>query len=236
MITVLIPAGARVDDVLELDGDESHHLKVRRASEGPVALRDGAGLVGEGELQVGRRIVVRVVRVTREPPPPPLVLGVGAGDRDRFALLAEKAAELAVTRLVPLETERSRSVAGSVRASHADRLRRRALDALKQSGGAWAPEVSLPAPIDRFLRTSRQPDEVRLIAAAGGAAPPAWLPPAAPVSVLVGPEGGLTDDERAAAADAGYLAVALGPRVLRFETAAIAAAAAVLTARQRGGP
>ena len=54
--------------------------------------------------------------VEQVPPPPPLCLAVGAGDRDRFAWLVEKAAELGATRVVPLETERTAGVANRLRA------------------------------------------------------------------------------------------------------------------------
>ncbi len=112
-----------------------------------------------------------------------------------------------------------------------DRLRRRALEAVKQSGNPWACAVEDPVSLDQFL--------ARPAAGLRWLADPAGVPPAStlgdePVTVLVGPEGGLSGEERAAAAAAGYQPVSLGPHVLRFETAAIAAAAAVQAARSRG--
>src|SRR5687767_3128039 len=111
---VLLPAGHRAaGDVVELDEDESHHLRVRRAEAGQeVELRDGAGLTGFGTLQAdGRRWLVRVTSADAAAPPIATILAVGAGDRDRFTWLAEKAAELGVTELVPVETERTAGVA-----------------------------------------------------------------------------------------------------------------------------
>lgn len=237
MITVLVPGPVSVGETVDLDADEAHHLRVRRAAEMRVALRDGRGLVGEGMLVTsGRRAAVTVERVAAVPPPPPLVLAVGAGDRERFAWLVAKSAELGVTRVVPLETERSKSVAGRLRDDQLLRLRRRALEAVKQSGAAWAPQVSDPASLERFLGEAGPGTGPGAwwLADGEGASPPAVLPPELPVTVLIGPEGGLTPDERGAALAAGCVAVGLGPHVLRFETAAIAAAVTVHTARRRG--
>lgn len=226
MTAVLVPPGTlEPGAVLQIAEAEAHHLRVRRAAAGElVRLLDGAGGVGEGTLVGaggGWRVAVTAAR--REAPPPPLVLAVGAGDRERFATLVEKAAELAVTAVVPLETERSRNVAGRVRPAHVERLRQRGLETLKQCGGAWGPVLSAPVPIEEFLGTA---GGARWLADAdGGSVPP--LGPHEPVTVAIGPEGGFTPSERSALLAAGFLPVRLGPRVLRFETAAVAAATAV---------
>ena len=110
---------------------------------------DGAGAVAEGTLvREGRDFAVQVEKVDTIAKPPPFVLVVGAGDRDRFAWLVEKAAELGVTDLVPLLTERTRSVAASIRVSHVAALQRRARHAIKQSRAPWSPRHS-SSPIDR---------------------------------------------------------------------------------------
>ena len=229
---VLVPAGTAAPGALvPLDDDEAHHLRVRRAEAGDaVELRDGAGLSGTGVLEGGTsRWGVRVGEVRRAAPPAALVLAVGAGDRDRFAWLVEKAAELGATEIVPVETERTTGVATRVQAKHADRLGRRALESVKQSGALWAPRVLEPMRLDELLRA--RTEGIRWIADPEGAAPPASV--AGGVTVLIGPEGGFTGGERAAAAAAGWQAVRLGPHVLRFETAAVAAAACIVAARER---
>jgi 16S rRNA (uracil1498-N3)-methyltransferase len=247
VITVLVGASAAVGDVVELDGDEAHHLRVRRAAgarapDTRVAVRDGAGLVAEGHLSVaGRRVTVAIERAALAPPPAPLVLAVGAGDRERFGGLVEKAAEVGATALVPLETARSLSVASRLRGEHMERLRRRARETVKQSGAPWAPAVADPIPLEQFLADHlhggvRSGTAARWLADGAGAPPPATLTAEAPVVAVVGPEGGLTDDERAAVLAAGYVAVALGPHVLRFDTAAIAVAVSATIARRRGTP
>lgn len=226
MTAVLVAPGTLAPGaVLELAEAEAHHLRVRRAAGGePVRALDGAGQVGEGTLVAdGRGWRVAVGPVHREPPPVPLLLAVGAGDRERFAMLVEKAAELGVTAVLPLETERSRNVAGRVRQEHVARLRARALEALKQCGGTWAPEIAAPRPLADFAAAATG---TRWLADAEGGAPPR-LAPGEGVTVAVGPEGGFTVAERSALLAAGFVPVRLGASVLRFETAALAAAVAV---------
>src|SRR5512147_2247232 len=127
MITVLARAGSLVAGTpVALDADEAHHLTVRRATPGErVRLLDGEGRRGEGALVAeGTRMTVLVESVVDEPAPAPLILAVGAGDRERFALLAEQAAHLGATEIVPLETARAVSVATRLRDSHLERVRR----------------------------------------------------------------------------------------------------------------
>lgn len=233
MITVLVTPGVVAGGSEELEEDERHHLRVRRARAGEVvALRDGAGLVGTGRLGLsGRRWTVEVERTEKSPRPPELTLVVGAGDRERFGWLVEKAAELGVTRVVPLETERSGAVATRLRESHLDRLRRQAREALKQCGAAWAPEIAAPIGLDGLAAVAVAGE--LWLGDRAGEPPPSRLD-GGPVTVVIGPEGGLTIVEREAVLAARASPVVLGPHTLRFETAALAAAAAVAAARLRG--
>jgi 16S rRNA (uracil1498-N3)-methyltransferase len=228
---VLVPSGtARAGTSVPLEEEESHHLRVRRAEPGEsVTLRDGAGLDGSGVLEAsGRSWSVRVTAAVQRPRPPGLTLAVGGGDRERFLWLVEKAAELGVSRVVPLETERTAGVATRVGGAHRDKLARRALEATKQSGACWSPEIGAPEPFAGFIA---QAHSGTLWLTDGEGAPPEVG--TGEVTVLVGPEGGFTPAERAAAAAAGWTPVSLGPNVLRYETAAIAAAAHVTIERQR---
>jgi 16S rRNA (uracil1498-N3)-methyltransferase len=212
---------------------EAHHLRVRRVRDGEVvSIRDGAGLVGTGRLvKVGKAWEVEVETLERRLAPPDLTLAVGAGDRERFAWVVEKAVELGVTTLVPLETERTLGVATRVRPLHLAKLRRQALEAVKQSGNPWACALEEPVELERFLSRERT-GRSWLADAAGGPFPESL--DGSPCTIVVGPEGGLTERERAAAIEAGFAPVSLGPNMLRFETAAMAAAVVVEAARQRG--
>ena len=234
MITVLVAPGAReVGERLELGADEAHHLKVRRGEHGVrVRFRDGAGSGGTGLLESdGSHFVLTIELVEHAAPPPPLVLAVGAGDRDRFTWLVEKAAELGVTDVVPLETQRTVNVATRVRDAHVEKLARRSREAIKQSGAFWTPRVLPPVLFETFVDAPGS-GERWLLDAAGRA--PAGLDTSTAVTALVGPEGGFTDDEAAQARAAGYQPVRVGPHTLRFETAAVSAAAVIQTARERG--
>lgn len=233
---VLVGSGAVPGATLELDDAEAHHLRVRRADgELRVELRDGAGLVGTGVVSLdGKHGTIVVERAERRPHAVPLRLVVGAGDRDRFAWLVEKAAELGVTDIHLVDTERTAGVATRIRAGAGslEKLRRRGLEALKQCGGAWAPAVHDPEPLAALL--ARAMSGARWLADAAGTSPPA-LAAAEPLTTIIGPEGGFTDAERAAIIAAGYRPVRLGALTLRFETAALAAAVHATAVRSGAG-
>jgi 16S rRNA (uracil1498-N3)-methyltransferase len=134
--------------------------------------------------------------------------------------------------VIPLETERTAGVASRVRAQHLERLRRHALEAVKQSGGAWATRVEEPVSLGEL--SARPLLGQGWVADANGEAVPGVVGET-PLTVVIGPEGGLTADELARLRGAGYAGVRLGPHTLRFETAAIAAAAAAAAGRLRRG-
>lgn len=234
MITVLAPPGVLFAGAeVALDSQETHHLTVRRAQLGErIRLLDGHGVVAQGTVEFsGKSAVASVEVVTTLARPVPVTLAVSAGDRDRFLWLIEKSTELGATDIVPLETERTPGVAAKLRGSHLERLRRRALETIKQCGAAWAPTVHDSVPLEEWTR--------RPLAGVGWTADPDGSPPPPqlalePVTIAVGPEGGLTEQERDRLQEAGFRPVRLGPHILRFETAALAALAVAASARLRG--
>jgi 16S rRNA (uracil1498-N3)-methyltransferase len=156
--------------------------------------------------------------------PFPLTLAQGVSRGERMDLVVQKATELGVARLVPVLTERSvvrlDEAQSDRKSSH---WRAIAIAACEQCGRNRLPEVALPAQLHEFLR---QPagDSVRLLLSPLAELRIEDVPrPARGVTVLIGPEGGLADAEQRDALTAGFTAVNLGPRVLRTETAAIAA-------------
>jgi 16S rRNA (uracil1498-N3)-methyltransferase len=231
---LLAPGSLVVRERIALPAEEQHHLAVRRAREGePVTALDGAGHRGMGRLVAdGDQLAVVLDRVSLVPRPPECTLAVGAGDKDRFGLIAEQAVQLGATRLIPLETERTTGVATRLRDGQLDRLRRRAREALKQCEAAWAPEILAPMPLEELLGSVR--DGARWLADHAGEGGAPRLGAADPLAVLVGPEGGFTAGERDRILGLGWTPVALGPHILRFETAALAALSAAWQARQRG--
>ena len=217
--------------VVILEEEEAHHLRVRRVeSGGAVRLVDGRGGIATARLAIeGDVLAARVVSATQVPPPPLTELLVGAGDRDRFLSIVEKATELTATRIVPVVTEHAAQVATRFLAQHVEKAVRRAREALKQCGAAWAPAVVAPMLLPDALR-GLPLKASRFVADAEGAP----LPPLREgegVVWCIGPEGGLTEAELAAVKAAAFRPVALSRAVLRYETAALAALA--ITAQSR---
>lgn len=227
MIRVLVDRDGGLRD------GEAHHLRVRRAKDGEtVELRDGEGLIGMGRaLRDGKSWRIEAIAGERAPRPPSLTLAVGAGDRDRFAWVVEKATELGVTSVLPFESARTAGVATRLRKPHLERLRRHALEAVKQSGAAWAARVEEPISLAELA--ARGLERGGWLADADGAPVPAHVDDG-PLVAVIGPEGGLTPEERERLLGAGYVAVRLASHTLRFETAAVAAAAAAVAGRLRG--
>lgn len=229
---------ARTGETVSLEPEEVAHARALRLSVGePVLVTDGRGRRWEAEVtEAGRRSVsCRLCAPRPAPAPRRLTLWAPVGNKDRSLWLVEKAVELGVRRLVLTECARSRSVADAGRsAGFLDRARRRAIAALTQSGGADLPELTGPHDLDALLETLPPPDArtARLLADADGRPPSGVLCAGAPESAIwfVGPEGGLTTEERRAAVAAGFELVGLGARTLRFETAALAGLAIVAVA------
>lgn len=240
---VPLAAGAEV----RLEAEEAGHLRAVRASVGDrVLVTDGEGGLWLARLEeAGRReAVCRLIEHRVAAPDLPVELAFGVGSKDRTLWLVEKAVELGARVLRPIEFERSRSVADGARsAGFWRKARRRAVAALKQCGGARLPGLRPPVELGVYLEEMGPPpsDEPRLLGARDGARSAASLlagwDGSRPAAFLVGPEGGLEAGEVAACERVGFRPVRLGPRILRFETAAVAAlVAASLAAMEREGP
>lgn len=238
----LVPslAGVGVGAEVEVDGDEAHHaVAVRRLRVGePVVLTDGAGLAAVGTVtSTGkRRFTVVVTAVEHTPEPVPAITVVQALPKgDRGELAVELLTEVGVSRIVPWAASRCVAVWKDERAERAlARWRATSREAAKQSRRSWLPVVARPASTE---------DVVALVAGAGLAVVlhesaattlgEVEVPPAGRVVVVVGPEGGLSEDEVAAFTDAGARVVRLGPEVLRTSTAGVVAVAALLSRTPR---
>lgn len=229
-----------VHGVATLEGDEARHLaRVCRVAVGEcVELFDGRGGVFEAEVTNLRRDAVTLRVVAHLPPGPApachLTLATAVPKGDRFDWLVEKASELGVARLVPLATVRS---VVDPRTSKLDRLRRTAVESAKQSKRDRVMEIEPPAAWGEYLTQTRSVP-LRYLADPAGVGLAGWEVPSAgsPAVLAVGPEGGFTADEVGAAVDAGWRLVALGPHILRVETAAVAGSALVLALAGTTGP
>lgn len=226
-----------------LEGSAASHVtRVLRLRVGEaLTLFNGRG--GEYAAQIdkahGESVTVAVGEHSREERESPLALTLAQGlsRGERMDWVVQKATELGVTSLAPLLTERSVVRLDAQQAGRKlNHWRAIAIAACEQCGRNRLPQVTPPVTLRDFLRSSASGPadgaaaRVRLLlspAAERGIADLSAAPKA--VTVLVGPEGGLTREEEDDALGAGFTAVRLGPRVLRTETAAIAA----LTALQR---
>jgi 16S rRNA (uracil1498-N3)-methyltransferase len=203
---------------------EAHHVNVRRMSIGdPVRLVDGAGAVACGTVAKLSRTqaLVSVESVEHVEPLAPIHLIVPIADRERMLWLAEKAAELGIASWRPVLWRRSRSVSPRGEGVGFQRkVRARMTAALTQSGGAWLPAIYPDATLDRVIASC--PAGARWLLDAEGE-PMVPQPMAAPVTIAVGPEGGVETAERTELIAAGFTPVKLAPLTLRFETAGVAA-------------
>jgi 16S rRNA (uracil1498-N3)-methyltransferase len=217
------------DTVARLGEEAAHHMRVRRLSVGDrVFLADGAGVQASGSIRrIGKKDAeVSVDDVIRSDPATPVHLLVPVADRDRMLWCAEKCAELGATSWRAVMYSRSRSVSPRGEgASFMPRVRGRMTSALIQSHAPWLPDVHADVSLDA-ASGSLPPGGTRLALDVSGS-PIALERLVAPVTIAVGPEGGMEETERQLLRDADFRAVSLGANVLRFETAAVAALAIV---------
>lgn len=213
-----------------LDHEETRHLRdVLRLKTGArvnVFNGDGREFLCEIESVGSKSTVLEIVE--QLPPTAPeskldLTLAVAILKGEKFDLVVQKAVELGVARLIPLITGRG-DVKPKDTGKKADRWRKIALEAAKQSGRTKLMIVDEPIELAGFLSEVGDSGRLLFFSERGGSAletPPHEYK----ITAVIGPEGGWDDSEIRLAADAGFNIVTLGGRVLRAETAAIAVAA-----------
>ena len=213
-----LAAGASV----ELDKGQANYLgNVLRLGPGAELLVFD-GFSGEWLARIAtaekRRMTVMVERLIREAESvPDIWLAFAPVKRSQTDWLVEKATELGVARLIPVVTQRT--VAERVKL---ERLQTIAIEASEQCGRTRVPEILEPMPLRRFVE-ERDPDRNFYFADEGGGEAAAQAFAEGPAVILIGPEGGFTGEERAFVRGSGASAISLGPRILRAETAALAA-------------
>ena len=220
------PIPAQPGSTVTLDKDQARHAtKVLRLSEGAaVQLIDGRGTVAHATLTaVDAPTICTVQRVEHVPASAPRIeLATAIPKGPRADSMVNDLAQLGTDALIPLMSERS---VVHPRDHKLQRFNKAAAEAGKQSGNAWFMRVDDPVGFadaivcDSGLKLLADPVAQPL------ADLPARLDSVSAVRVLIGPEGGLTDAERAAARQAGFTPWRFSPNVLRIETAAIAAVA-----------
>ncbi|NLW50921.1 MAG: 16S rRNA (uracil(1498)-N(3))-methyltransferase [Candidatus Brocadiaceae bacterium] len=241
----LAPDAGRVGQVVTLGAEQSRHLStVLRVGVGArVRLFDGRGAEFAGHVErigpAGVQVRVDQACAPRAGGEAVLTLAFAPPPGQRADVLVEKAGELGAWRIVPIVCERLQGFQATAAGKRQDRWERKAREAARQCGRARVPDVAEPVAFDRFVQSDGA--RVRLIGSTGEATP-LWHAlaglhgPAASVTMIVGPAGGFTRRETDLAQEAGFVAVSLGPHVLRVETAAVAMLAVVTAWLAGAGP
>lgn len=223
-----LKSGVRV----RLAGSAAGHVtRVLRLRAGDaVTLFSGTGSEFAGRIEAARggevTVLVGEQREIRRESPLLLTLAQGISRGERMDLVVQKATELGATRLVPVFTERSVVRLDAPQSTRKlKHWRAIAIAACEQSGRNQPPELATPVTLREFLGAELADATKLLLSATSRLRIPDVPRPARSVTVLIGPEGGLTEEEQEAAVAAGFIGVRLGPRVLRTETAALAALA-----------
>jgi 16S rRNA (uracil1498-N3)-methyltransferase len=217
-----------------------HHLRVRRISEGEVIpIFDGQGQIASATLirlgnKTGELAIAAAKENTESEPPYGITLAQGLAGSDKMDWVIEKAVETGASRIAPLQCERS--VIKLHRSSDAERAHKRLLHwraitqaACEQCERTLLPFVAPIQPIADYLTKPLEDDfnvALKLIFCIGDHPPLAKIItplPAQNVILLIGPEGGFTPEEIQQAQAAGFQEASLGKRILRTETAGIAA-------------
>jgi 16S rRNA (uracil1498-N3)-methyltransferase len=210
-----------------LSADQMHYLTavMRQAAGALIGIFNGRD--GEWRARLvpdGRRggVVLCEAQTRPQRTPPDLWLLFAPIKKARTDFIVEKAAELGAARIVPVQTDFT-----NAERIRRDRLQAHAIEAAEQCGGTFVPEVSDLVTLPRLL--ADWPADRRILWADEGRAgfgPQLACQPRGPWAVLIGPEGGFSDAERARlGAMAQVVPVSLGPRILRADTAAVAALA-----------
>ena len=212
---------------IAVEGNQANYLaRVMRVTEGDAVILcdDLTGEWATRVVQVDKRRVALEVGQHLRPrePVPDFWLCPALLKKDRFDLVLEKATELGVARIAPVVTRRC--VADKLNPERADTI---VTEAAEQCARTALPEIAPVAKLDALLRDWPQDRHLFFADEDGGEpAADAFCYAEGPAALLVGPEGGFDDAERAAIrAHPASVAISLGPRVLRGETAAIAGTA-----------
>lgn len=234
-IRIYVDQPLKLAEVMALPPQAGEHaVRVLRLGVGdPVTLFNGDGCDYAAAIQaIGKREVTATVlgkhRLTNESPLP-LTLAQGVARGEKMDLIVQKATELGVLRIVPLMTERSEVKLDAARAQkRLAHWRAVAASACEQSGRGTLPEITAAVPLASWVASLKDDGALRLalLPEAGRATRELTFTPAGGL-LVVGPEGGLGDRDTSLLQASGFTGLRLGPRILRTETAGLAALAAI---------
>lgn len=231
------PPPLPVSGSFELPADAAHHAsRVLRLREGDaVQIFDGCGHECEGVISAltGKRVVVGEISAnhTDRESPLPVLLAQALCSSEKMDWVIQKATELGVTAIQPLDTKRSVAKLTAERAEkRMEHWQQVAISACEQCGRNVLPEIYAPLDIMAWLQQMKETTYTKLILLPEGtAALHQHSTPSGRVMLLIGAEGGFTEAESESALHCGFTAIRIGARILRTETAAVAGLAALQT-------
>ena len=212
-----------------IDGEDGRHISrsLRKRIGEALTVSDGRGFDYDGEIEEisGDTVTVRLFRQYKNESEPTLrvTLYPGMPKGDKLELVVQKSTEMGACGITPVLTDRSVSRPDAKSAAKKqERLQRIALEAAKQSGRGAVPEIGAMMSFKEAVRSAKG---TKILFYEGGGLPLSKCLPAdeTEVSVFIGPEGGFAPEEVEFAKENGVVTATLGPRILRTETAPLAA-------------
>ncbi len=221
----------------ELPAAAAHHAsRVLRLRVGDaVQIFDGLGNALDATINesAGKRVILGNLQTCMVQPESGLriLLAQAMCSSDKMDWIVQKATELGVSEILPVQAQRSVAKLSGARAEkRTEHWRSVAISACEQCGRNTLPLIHAPQELEAWLVAMRTTNSSKYILLPGGATQlRAQLKPETNVTLVIGPEGGFTTDESNVAQQMGFIPILLGPRVLRTETAAIAAVSAIQT-------
>ena len=234
MANFFVDKNAFNNDPILIEGEEANHIiRVLRMHEGEnLTIFDGEGNCADGEIEKieNKTVFVKVTNryASETEPNLKITLFQGIPKNPKMDLIIQKATELGVTRIVPVNTKRI--VAKIEKDAKIERLQKIAFEASKQCGRAYVPKVTSPISFDSALKEMAAldaaiiPYECERDSKMGDVLPKGIKS----LGIIIGPEGGFEESEVQKAIEAGVKPVTLGKRILRTETAGLIASAVAL--------
>lgn len=212
----------------------NHAVRVLRLREGDaVTLFNGDGFDYAGTISLGKRdarVHLNSVDVVTNESPLAITLVQAIARGEKMDLILQKATELGVVKIVPVISDRTEVKLDEDRADKRILHWQRVLEAAcEQCGRAQIPEVESPSTLERAARLFANANDTKLVLHPDGGRPLSQVDCGDAATIAIGPEGGFSERDLAIFDQAGFVRITLGPRVLRTETAGLAAIAALQT-------
>lgn len=223
------------DNHIRISGNDAHHigkaLRMRVGEELTVCDQNGTDFVGVIESISSQEVILKITSSSPTVAEPTIAITLyqGLPKSDKMDWIVQKSVELGVARIVPVMTSRSISRTDSDKGDKKrDRWQKIAAEAAGQSGRGRIPEVSSPLSWKQMMQEIPHNNTLIFYEGGGELLTSLITPDMTELSIIVGPEGGFAPEEVAALQEIGVVSATLGKRILRCETAPIAALSAIL--------